>query len=546
MNLLNRKKAAFAVFLIAVFLLGGCGGGSEQTDVPGEKSEAQTWTCSMHPQIKLPSPGQCPICAMDLIPIDVGGGEDEGERTLTVSPAAAALADIQTSPVERKFVRAEIEMAGKIDYDETSVTHITAWVAGRLDRLYVDYTGIEIKKGDHMVYMYSPEVLTAQQELIQALKTVKKLEKSNVSSVRDSALGTVKSARKKLLLWGLTDEQVSEIEGFDKTSDHIEIKAPVGGTVIEKHVSEGMYVKTGTRIYTIADLSRVWVKLDVYESDLQWVRYGQEVEFRTEAYPGEIFHGTITFVDPVLNPKTRTIKVRVIVENTARKLKPGMFVHAVVRPEIAAGGKVMDPRMSGKWISPMHPEIVKDEPGSCDVCGMDLVPAEELGYVAAEKSNAPLVIPASAPLLTGKRAVVYVKVPGTERPTFEGREILLGPRAGDYYIVRSGLEEGELVVTRGSFKIDSALQIQAKPSMMSPPTGGSGMSGHEMHGAMGKSQALCPIMGGKINREQYTDYNGKRVYFCCPGCEPEFKKNADKYMKKFEEAGIELEDTPND
>jgi len=219
----------------------------------------------------------------------------------------------------------------------------------------------------------------------------------------------------------------------------------------------------------MADLSKLWVKLDAYESDLVWIRYGQEVEIITEAYPGEVFKGRIIFIDPILNDKTRTVKLRVNVDNSHGRLKPQMFVRAIVKSNIAEGGRVMAPEMAGKWICPMHPDIVKDARGPCDICGMDLVTTESLGYVKADAgTQAPLVIPASAPLITGRRAIVYVRVPNAEKPTYEGKEIALGPRASDYYIVESGLTEGETIVTKGSFKIDSALQIQAKPSMMNP------------------------------------------------------------------------------
>jgi Cu(I)/Ag(I) efflux system membrane fusion protein len=186
-----------------------------------------------------------------------------------------------------------------------------------------------------------------------------------------------------------------------------------------------MYLKTGDRIYTIADLSQVWVKLDAYESDLSWIRNGQEVEFEIEAYPGEILKGKIGFIDPFLDTKTRTVKVRVNVPNSEGKLKPEMFVRAVLYPVVA-----------------------------------DAAEGESL-----------LLIPASAPLITGKRTVVYIKVPGN-KGTYQGREIVLGPRTGDYYLVRQGLTEGELVVVNGNFKIDSAIQILAKPNMMSPEESG--------------------------------------------------------------------------
>ncbi|MCF6286681.1 MAG: efflux RND transporter periplasmic adaptor subunit, partial [Candidatus Hydrogenedentes bacterium] len=222
------------------------------------------------------------------------------------------------------------------------------------------------------------------------------------------------------------------------------------------------------------DLNSVWVKPDAYESHLSWIHYGQTVSFTTESYPGEVFEGKIAFIDPVLDKMTRTVKVRVNVANPDGKLKPEMFVRAVVKSQVATGGRVMDAGLAGKWIGPMHPEIIQDGPGKCNICGMALVKAEKLGYVTAEvgEDDMPLVVPATAPLLTGTRAIVYVEVPDTDKPTFEGREIVLGARAGDFYIVKAGLQAGERVVTNGSFKIDSALQILAKPSMMTPDGGG--------------------------------------------------------------------------
>ncbi|MCL4692591.1 MAG: efflux RND transporter periplasmic adaptor subunit [Candidatus Hydrogenedentes bacterium] len=483
-----NKNTLVAVCLIAAvsaglgFVVRGCftsptapASPAASEEAAPESNEAQVWTCSMHPQIRLPEFGLCPICAMDLIPVSAGNDAGDGMamRTFTTSEAAAKLMQVATSPVERRFVTKEVRMVGKIDYDETKLGYITAWVPGRLDRLYVDYTGIRVEKGDHMVYLYSPEILTAQEELRRAATAAANMRQDAPEVLKQTARTTLEAARNKLRRWGLTDEQIAEAESQGTVSDHITIYAPMGGTVIERMGQEGMYVETGTKIYTIADLNEVWVMLDAYESDLPWLHYGQNVEFTTEAYPGEVFSGVIAFIDPILDEMTRTVKVRVNVPNPDGRLKPEMFVRATVRSNIATGGRVMDPGLAGKWISPMHPEIVKEGPGSCDICGMALVPAEKLGYVPAEanEEDMPLAIPASAALLTGKRAVVYVEVPETEKPTYEGREVLLGARAGDYYIVRSGLSEGELVVTNGNFKIDSALQIHAKPSMMTPDGG---------------------------------------------------------------------------
>ncbi len=470
------SKSWIFLVLVGVVLLVGCGSPEDKTDDSSGRKIA-FWSCSMHTTVRETGPGQCPICNMDLVPVYEDAGEDLGPRQFRTSESAKALMDIQVSPVERKFVTAEIRMVGKVDYDESQVRQITARVAGWLDRLYVDYTGITVNKGDHLADIYSPEVLAAQEELIQALIAQEKLKGSDIETIRETGAFLVEAARGKLRLWGFLPEQIKEIEQRGKPSDHITIYAPIGGIVIHKDAVEGIYVKTGTRIYTIANLSQVWVKLDAYESDLMWLRYGQKVEFSSVANPGQTFVGTIPFIDPVLNEKTRTVKLRVNVANSDGKLKPGMFVQAVVYSKLAQGGKVMAPELAGKWVSPMHPEIIKDAPGKCDICGMDLVRAEDLGYVSAEASETeiPLVIPVSAALRTGKRAVCYVQLPGADKPTFEGREVVLGPRAGDYYIVHSGLAEGELVVTQGNFKIDSALQIQAKPSMMSPegtPPGG--------------------------------------------------------------------------
>ncbi|MEN8154585.1 MAG: efflux RND transporter periplasmic adaptor subunit [Acidobacteriota bacterium] len=438
----------------------------------------QIWTCSMHPQIRQPNPGKCPLCGMDLIPASSGEG-NIGERSLKLSPNAIKLAEIRTMPVEQKFVSKEVRLVGKVEYDETRLGYITSRVPGRIDRLFVNFTGTRVRKGDHLVRLYSPELVTAQQELIQSADALRNISGKVTGNIRESSERILSAVREKLRLWGLTPGQIKKIETSGKTQEHLTIYSSMSGIVINKNAVEGIYVNTGMRIYTIADLSFLWVKLDAYESDLQWLRYGQNVEFESEAYPGEIFKGKIAFIDPVLNSNTRTIKIRVNLKNPGNKLKPDMFVKAVIRSRLSESGKVIDPELSGKWISPMHPEIVKSHPGKCDVCGMPLVKAEDLGYLSSKDGNetAPLIIPSSAPLLTGTRAVVYVAVKG-KTGVFEGREVVLGPKAGDFYIVKKGLNKGEMVVVNGAFKIDSDLQIQAKPSMMNPDGGGP-VPGHD-------------------------------------------------------------------
>ena len=446
---------------------------------------AEVWSCSMHPHIKRDGPGQCPICGMDLVPVrqEPSSMEDNEPRRLTLSAAQHDRMRIATVPVERRYPTAKIRLVGKVAYDETRLAYITAWVPGRIDELWVDYTGVAVREGDRMLKLYSPELLSAQEELLQALRSQSELSKSKVASLRRSAAGTIEAARDRLRLWGLSGEQIADIERGGQTSEHVTLFSPASGIVIHRNAQEGMYVDIGTRMFTVADLDALWVQLDAYESDLQWLRYGQTVNFTTEAYPGERFSGLVSFIDPVLDPQTRTVNVRVNVANEEGRLKPEMFVRAEVSADLASNGQIVDQNLVGKWISPMHPEIIKDVPGQCEICGMDLVPAESLGYASTSdmQANPPLVIPATAALLTGKRAVVYVEQSATERPTYIGREVVLGPRAGDSYVVESGLSEGELVVVSGNFKIDSALQIQAKPSMMNPEGGGTG-GGHD-HGS---------------------------------------------------------------
>ena len=435
----------------------------EATDTPS------TWTCSMHPQIQQPDPGDCPICGMDLIPLDGDAGADDGPRVMSMSEASRALADIQTVPVIQDYPEAEIRLTGKLDYDETREKSLTARFPARIDELYVNFTGIRVKQGEHLAKVYSPELLTAQRELLTAYRV-------------DPNSSITRAAREKLRLWDLLPEQIESIIESGEANDHFVLKAPLGGIVADKKIKEGDYVKTGEPLFRIVDLDVLWANLGAYESDLGWLRFGQEVTFSVQSFPGESFEGTIAFIEPEVDRTTRTTPVRVNVSNSDGRLKPGMFVRAVVASRLAEDGNVYAPEFAGKWISPMHPEVVKDEPGDCDVCGMALVPAEELGYVNEQEKAAPLIIPASAVLRTGKRGVVYVEKPDAERPTYEGREITLGPRAGDFLIVKGGLDAGERVVTNGAFKIDSALQIQAKPSMMNPDDSES-MGRHEGHQA---------------------------------------------------------------
>lgn len=473
-------KIVIFIFIIIAFSLGSFFSGGESPSVENHDEHAEhasdvptTWTCSMHPQIQLPKEGKCPICYMDLIPLENNDDDSMSENQIKLSENAKKIARIQSTEVTRGYASRIVHMNGKIDYDETRVAYITARFPGRLDTLFADYTGMQVNKGDHLASIYSPQLLSAQEELIQAVKTIKKLKDSDSRVLQRTAYETLEAAREKLHLYELTDEQIQLIEKSKMNSDHLTIYSPIKGVVVHKNAKEGIYVQTGNKIYTIADLSKLWVYFDAYESDLVWLRVGQTIEFTTTSFASESFSGTISFINPIVNQQSRTVRVRAVIDNKNNLLKPDMLVHGQVSSKINSNGQVINDELAGKWISPMHPEIVKDKPGQCDVCGMDLVSAKELGYSSSNKlDNAqPILIPASALLITGRQAVVFVETKSEDASLYEARYIEIGPKAGDSYIVLSGLEVGEKIVTNGAFKIDAELQIQAKPSMMSPDGG---------------------------------------------------------------------------
>ena len=397
-------------------------------------AEDTVWTCSMHPQIRSDEPGQCPICGMDLIPVaqdDSGGAQDDPTR-ITLSERAKILARVRTAPVERRAgADRALHLLGRMDYDETRIRTVTAWAAGRLDRLRVATTGQHIRAGQPIADLYSPEIYSAHQDLLLALRQVERLrEGSAVSEVaRATAEATLASARQRLRLLGMSEATIAGMEKAKQPAQSVPVRAPFAGTVIERLVSEGNYVSAGSGIYRVADLSRLWVQLDAYERDLPGLRVGTDVSLRVSALPGETHAGRVAFVDPVIDPRTRTARVRVEVANPDGRLKPGMFAEAEVGGSGGAG---------------------KAGPGKA----------------GAGQRDDTLVVPDTAPLFTGRRSIVYVAVPETDRPTYEAREVKLGARAGQVYPVLAGLAEGEQVVVHGAFVLDADLQIRGGLSMM--------------------------------------------------------------------------------
>jgi multidrug efflux pump subunit AcrA (membrane-fusion protein) len=329
------------------------------------------WTCSMHPHIKQKESGRCPICDMDLTPMreDAGGA---GKASLKLGERARHLASIRTTPVEYRELEKSVYTVGKIDYNESRVAHVTAWVPGRIEKLYVDFTGTIVKKGEHLISMYSPDLLSTQKEYLLAYGGIEQFSNSDIPEVISSSKSLLENTKQRLLLWGITEEQIEELGRTQEPQNNLTIFAPIGGTIIQKNAIEGMYFKTGDKLFTIVDLSRVWLYLDIYEYDLPWVRYGQEIEVLAESYPGEVFHGNVVFIDPFLNETTRAVKVRINMDNREGKLKPGMYVNARLKAKLGSKGVVIDSEIMGKYMCPMHPDVISDKEGNCPECGMKL------------------------------------------------------------------------------------------------------------------------------------------------------------------------------
>ena len=442
---MKNKNIAIYLGILAFGLLLGYfffGNSSDKTTHNHNEvsTKSQMWTCSMHPQIMKSEPGDCPICGMDLIPAE-NSSDGLMANQFKLTENAMALANIQTSIVgNAKAEDNGILLSGKIVENEEENAIQVSYFSGRIELLNINSTGVKVNKGQLLATIYSPELFAAQQELITA------------SSLKETQPTLYKAVRNKLKLWKLSETQINQIETSGKVKENFPVYATVSGTVSEKLVAEGASVKQGQPLFKIANFNTLWANFDVYENQIGLFKKGQEISITTNT--NKVINAKVDFIDPVLDTKTRTVKLRVVLNNRNNLLKPGMFVE----------GKI-------KGINSNEGAIIS--------------------------------IPASAVLWTGKRSVVYVKT-NENAPVFEMREITLGNRIGDNYEVLKGLKNEDEIVTNGTFTVDAAAQLQGKKSMMNKK-GGKVMTGHENHLGMEKNTSSITYNFNKNERVEVSE-----------------------------------------
>ena len=411
---MKNNKIVIYIGLLAIGLLLGWllfGGSSKQNTNHNHDAVTETnqmWTCSMHPQIMQPEPGDCPICGMDLIPAETStNGLAANEFTMTKH--AMALANIQTTIVggNTSPTDGSIVVSGSIKENEEAAAVQPAHFDGRIEQLYVKTIGETVQKGQAVATIYSPALVSAQQELITAYR------------LKESQPKLYEAVRKKLRNWKVPESQLDKIERSPAAYSALLLSIRVyKGLVTELYVEEGAHIMDGKPIFKVSNLNTVWASFDVYENQISQIKKGQPIQITTNAYPRQTFTSTISFIDPVLHPQTRTVTVRATLSNTKDLFKPGMFVKGTIAETSTSN-----------------------------------------------QTTTTLTIPASSVLWTGERSLVYVKTNDTP-PAFTMREVMVGAQQGDQYQIVEGLTEGEVVVTNGTFTVDAAAQLQGKKSMM--------------------------------------------------------------------------------
>ncbi|MGE5497670.1 MAG: efflux RND transporter periplasmic adaptor subunit [Syntrophothermus sp.] len=498
MKKINIWMLVILFSVTGVFVLDGCSDGKQQGEKITSESHKDLYYCPMHPQVTSDKPGVCPICHMDLVKKGDNAADTSAMKDMvSLSKSGEIMANVAVTEVKNENIEKNVTAYGYLDFTEPGRKIVTARFNGRIEKLFVDASGRTISKGQPLFEIYSPDLVQAQNEFLIALhnSSQKATGVMNIMQKNDQSL--LASSRKKLELMGVTEKQLRELESSGQVKMTLTYYSPYSGTVIEKKVQEGMYVNEGTAIYDIADMSVLWNVSEIFAEDISMVKQGDIVKIRTSSYPGEEFPGKVIYIYPVVNAETRTIKVRTELHNSGNRLKPQMYTETVFRKNYGSG----------------------------------------------------LVVPENAVIFTGNRNIVWLK---TGDGMFAPREIKTGVKNNGYYQVLSGLNAGDQIAATGSYLIDSESQLK----------GGSTAAGHSQHGGSAIPQQqpsekpkqenehskmnhtssiwneVCPVLGNKVDpKVQTVDYKGKKIGFCCAGCDSKFKADPDKYMANLSPDG---------
>jgi len=461
----GKTKTIGIVLLVIIVFAGGYFAGEMQRGktvkepssmlAAGKSADEQLYTCGMHPFYTQKGPGTCPICGMnltavkqdtqkkkgerkikywrapmdpnyisdkpgkspmgmDLIPVYEDEGQEEG--LVTIDPVTVQNIGVKTEVVKKRPLHRIVRTVGRITYDEKRIFHVHTKVTGWIDKLYVNFTGEAVRRGQPLIAIYSPDLVSTQKEYLQALDYRKSMQASGFESIQASGESLVDATRKRLELWDITPQQIKELEATREIRKNMTLYSPIRGIVVKmESAREGMYVQPGMNLYTIADISRVWVEADIYEYELPWIKLGQKATMNLSYYPEKEYEGTITFINPFLEEKTRTIKVRLEFDNPNFELKPDMYADVMISSDITKEG---------------------------------------------------VGVPIQAVIHSGKRDLVIIDR-GEGR--FEPRQVKIGAEAEGYYQILDGVKEGENVVTSAQFLIDSESNLKAAISLMQEP-----------------------------------------------------------------------------
>lgn len=376
-------------------------------------SGKEVYVCPMHPQIVQDRPGQCPICGMDLVKEDEVNQEDHSDHdlgstdisTVKLSPSQQVLANVQTERVKTMQFQGEKTFNGYVKINESKFAHISTAVSGKIVKMFISFEGEMVRKGQKVLEIYSPELVSTQKEYLLALDNYNQVKVSGNRLAIEQAQSLVTSSRERLLLWEMTYGQIDDLEKSGNVKTTTILYSKYSGIITKKYVHVGHWAMAGEDIYDVADLSSVWVIANVYEADMQYIKNGQTAEIYSAAYPNEVMRAKINFINPVFNPESRTLEVRIDVSNKDLKLKPDMYLKVKVNTYVS----------------------------------------QSIG------------VPKNAVIRTGEHNYVYIE---KEKGVYEPKEVNIGFEQDGYYAVTSGLTEGDLVVTSGGFLIDSESQIQ--------------------------------------------------------------------------------------